>query len=150
VSERATAQSVLRRVLDQVEYVDNCWIFTGYLDPSGYGRTSFGAGRGVFVHRFTYETLVGPIPDGLVLDHVVKRGCLSVACCNPSHLEPVSTRENTVRGRATYANRALCRAGLHDITDPANIYTRRSGRTCRPCLVVANARSRERGKAAHA
>jgi HNH endonuclease len=72
-----------------------CWIWTGELNRNGYGRMWIN-GRRVMVHRHVYEALVGPIPDGAVLDHT----CRNRACCAPHHLEPVTVRENTLRGSA--------------------------------------------------
>lgn len=48
----------------------------------------------ITAHRFAYELLVGPVPDGLQLDHL----CRNRACCNPEHLEPVEGVENRLRG----------------------------------------------------
>lgn len=67
-----------------------CWLWTGSQDGKGYGKT--GRGR---IHRIVYEELVGPIPDGLQLDHL----CRVRNCVNPAHLEPVTGRENVRRGR---------------------------------------------------
>ena len=53
-------------------------------------------GRNVQLHRYVYEQLVGAIPSGLVLDHL----CIQRNCCNPFHLEPVTIKENTLRGKA--------------------------------------------------
>lgn len=79
------------------------WYWTGALtysriDSGGYGQLSTrqnGQRRRVRVHRFVYETLVGPIPDGLVIDHL----CGVHLCCRPSHLEAVTLAENGRRGR---------------------------------------------------
>lgn len=74
---------------------NGCWLWTGSL-TQGYGQASAPGGRGyspVRVHRFVYEELVGPIPAGAPLDHT----CGVRACCNPAHLEPVTTRENNAR-----------------------------------------------------
>lgn len=74
-----------------------CWIWTGAL-ASGYGtfRTPDPVnrrGRLVRAHRFAYELVVGPIPDGLELDHL----CRVRACVNPAHGEPVTHAENVRR-----------------------------------------------------
>jgi len=75
-----------------------CWIWTGARSPLGYGAVSCGGGVTRRAHRATYELLVGPIPEGMQLDHVKARGCTSTACVNPAHLEPVTNAENTRRG----------------------------------------------------
>ena len=86
------------RILDRIgETPDGCWIFTGALSAAGYGVVSRG-GRGegnVFTHRATYEHFIAEIPAGLDLDHL----CRVRACCNPWHLEPVTRKENVLRGR---------------------------------------------------
>lgn len=74
---------------------DPCWFWTGRTNRNGYGRVRLGK-REPVAHRAMYEALVGPIPKGLVLDHI----CLRHHCINPSHLEPVTHAENTRRGRA--------------------------------------------------
>jgi len=76
-------------------YETPCWICR--LAPSaapGYTRVMFG-GRLQGTHRVMYEQEVGPIPEGLVLDHL----CRQPPCINPSHLEPVTNAENLHRGR---------------------------------------------------
>jgi hypothetical protein len=87
-----------------------CWVWQGYINPEGYG--------GVFVvnkgqpggagpaYRMGYQLLIGPIPEGLHLDHTCHtedptcgggRTCLHRRCVNPSHLDPVTPRENVHR-----------------------------------------------------
>ncbi len=69
-----------------------CWIWTAFL-TRGYGHfTTTTDGHQVTkkAHRIAYELLVGPIPDGLCIDHV----CRTRSCCNPEHLRPVTWREN--------------------------------------------------------
>jgi hypothetical protein len=69
-----------------------CWVWTASLNNMGYPR--FNAGdREMLAHRFAYEDVVGPIPDGLELDHLCRRP----VCVNPAHLEPVTHRENMRR-----------------------------------------------------
>lgn len=69
-----------------------CWIWTGALTGAGYGQFG-GGGKKSYTHRWAYQAHVGPIPDGLELDHL----CRVRACCNPDHLEPVTHEENTRR-----------------------------------------------------
>lgn len=70
-----------------------CWEWTGVINHAGYG-TLLVKGRRKQAHRYTYERLVGPIPDGLVIDHL----CRNTRCVNPEHLEPVPHPENVRRG----------------------------------------------------
>lgn len=71
-----------------------CWVWTGYVHPkTGYGQ--YGQGNGTrLVHRIAYEYEVGPIPKGLHLDHLCRRR----ECLRPTHLQPVTPRENIERG----------------------------------------------------
>lgn len=74
-----------------------CWWFVdaGRENRNGYGRIWW-QGRELMAHRLSYEAHVGPIPDGLVLDHT----CTNRCCINPAHLEPVTGKVNTHRGQA--------------------------------------------------
>lgn len=75
------------RIVDE----GNCWRWTGRIDWKGYGWLSADP-----AHRLTYEAAVGPIPAGLVIDHL----CRNPWCVNPAHLEPVTQKENVHRGIA--------------------------------------------------
>lgn len=75
--------------------VTACWLWQGQQNRNGYGRIKI-QGRWLMVHRVSYELHIGPIPEGLVLDHL----CRNRLCCNPQHLEAVTVRENTLRGEA--------------------------------------------------
>ena len=89
---------MIDQVLSKVEIIteSGCWIYMGELNRNGYG-TVRKAGKRKMVHRLLFEHFVGPIPDAHVLDH----GCRVRCCCNPYHMEPVTVRENTLRGVAT-------------------------------------------------
>lgn len=78
------------------EPMSGCWLWTA-ATRHGYGCFSVGRGSGkrkVMAHRYAYEMLRGPIPDLLSLDHKCRIRC----CVNPWHLEPVSNRDNAIRG----------------------------------------------------
>jgi hypothetical protein len=75
---------------------DGCWLWTAHVNPrTGYVQFRIGgrSGKMVLAHRWSYEHFVGPIPDGLQIDHL----CRVRHCVNPSHLEPVTARENRLR-----------------------------------------------------
>lgn len=73
-----------------------CWLWTDPLNPYGYGRFARTSAHRVLAHRYAYELLVGPIGDGLTLDHLCERP----ACVRPRHLEPVTNSENVRRRHA--------------------------------------------------
>lgn len=121
------------------EPMSGCWLWTGLTNTKGYGRVYFGAGH-YMAHRWIYEREIGPIPEGLQLDHKCRVPC----CVNPEHLRPVTPQENTLLGispAAVNAGKTHCSRG-HEYT-PQNIYyslpsynrgrLKRGGRRCRIC-----------------
>ncbi|WP_327169867.1 HNH endonuclease signature motif containing protein [Streptomyces subrutilus] len=86
-----------------------CWLWQGATDRNGYGVFHHRQPGTNFAHRLMYEALVGPIPQGLVIDHL----CRVPACCNPDHLEPVTHAENVRRGRGVEVSRRLAAARTH-------------------------------------
>lgn len=126
-----------------------CWIWTGRAQGRGHGQIMLD-GKHLGTHRVAYELLVGPIPEGLVLDHLCHNGsgcrggedCLHRRCVNPAHLEPVTMRENVLRGEGPAAKQAAqtrCIRG-HEFT-PENTRIRANG--SRQCLTCHNLRRRE-------
>lgn len=77
------------RFWPKVNKTETCWLWTGYVDnDKGYGRFAYPGGT--LAHRFAYELLVGPIPDGLQVDHK----CRVKSCVNPDHLQAVTQELN--------------------------------------------------------
>lgn len=118
------------RLLGKIDIDSNdCWLWTGGRNRDGYARTSVqvgpGKSRNKRAHRVLYEVVNGPVPDGMVLDHV----CRVRHCVNPGHLEVVTPTENTRRGDHV---QGPCKRG-HEFT-PENTYVAPSGsRHCRAC-----------------
>lgn len=112
----------------------SCWVWT-FTVSNGYGaftlRCDDGENRQLMAHRIAYTWLVGPIPDGLVIDHL----CRNTLCVNPEHLEPVTPATNTLRGLSPWAQRARqthCKRG-HEYTPENTIEKPNGTRWCREC-----------------
>jgi hypothetical protein len=111
-----------------------CWVWTG---PTrrGYARISID-GRRASVHKFAWEFVHGPMPDGLVPDHL----CRNRACVRESHIEPVTSVENVLRGNglsATNLRKTHCIHG-HEFTKENTVFSRKRStlgrvRICRKC-----------------
>lgn len=117
-----------------------CWSWTDRKDPKGYGRFSrvWVDATTAFVHRLAYMAIIGPIPDDLPLDHL----CRNRACCNPSHLEPVSAGVNVLRGESLAARNAAATECVHGhpFTSENTYITPDGRRNCRKCRAEASAR----------
>jgi len=131
-----------------VVHVAGCWEWTAAITDTGYGiyyvgRNAEGRKVNVRAHRFAYEALVAPIPEGLQLDHL----CRNRACINPAHLEPVTQIENIRRGEgmgAKWARRTHCDNG-HPLSG-ANLGTSKYRR----CLACHREKERARRSARRA
>lgn len=115
-----------------------CWLWNRSVRSDGYG-TYYANGRQNYAHRFAYETLVGPVPKGLQLDHL----CRVRNCINPNHLEPVTQEENT--RRATEANRRTACPHGHPY-DETNTYLYQGYKKCKTCKLEATRKWRKQNE----
>lgn len=120
---------------------EGCWLWRAGFTTEGYGKFSV-ASSSALAHRVAYELEVGEIPPGLVLDH----RCRNRSCINPAHLEPVTPRENTLRGEGVSALNAR-KPHCHKHGVEFTRRTRRTGGEYRECLPCKNEykRNRRRG-----
>ena len=114
-----------------------CWNWTGSRNRGGYGRFTKKYGT-TLAHRIVYEALKGPIPKGLTIDHL----CRNKRCVNPEHLEPVTVRENILRG---YGPVAMNKRKTHCLRghaySPEN--TKDNGPNKRRCVICCGIRDRK-------
>ncbi len=116
-----------------------CWLWLGALTAGGYGCFYVDKHYRSTAHRVSYELFVGPIPAGLQIDHL----CRVRGCVNPDHLEPVTCRENLMRGPTTLnalnVAKTHCPKG-HPLSG-GNLKTNRHGhRDCGECRRVLRRR----------
>lgn len=117
-----------------------CWLWTGADNGCGYGTMTMGHDRRAYAHRLAYELFVGPVPDGLHLDHLCRVRC----CVNPSHLEPVTNRENARRGNvgSHQSSKTHCIRG--HAFDEHGYRNNKGNRQCRLCTRMRQKSSDER------
>jgi len=126
-SKRGRPMVATREFLAARYTVDSsgCWLWTGTVNPvTGYSQ----AGKRGYGHRMSYVEFVGPIPDGMTIDHL----CRVRSCVNPDHLEAVSLRENILRSSnaaATNARKKHCAYG-----HPLDQLDSNGRRRCGPCV----------------
>lgn len=134
----ACAAKVVDRFWSKVDQTESCWVWMSAFDQDGYGLFRFPWATAK-AHRVAYELVVGPIPHGLVIDHL----CRNRACVNPAHMEPVTNRENILRGEvkppAVPPLKTHCKNG-HEFTE-ANTARRFGG--ARICVECRRKASRE-------
>jgi hypothetical protein len=124
-------RNATERFFEKVQKTDSCWLWTAATTAAGYGCFKVRSHHLVLSHRWSYEYHVGPIPDGLTIDHL----CRTPACVNPEHMEAVSQAENNRR----VPRPSHCPAG-HEFT-PENTQIRTvnrergwTGRACITCV----------------
>ncbi len=137
------ARPAIDRFTERVVLQPNgCWTL-GEVGLDHYTRLYLEDGRSVGGHRYAYEWLVGPIPEGLHLDHL----CRNPGCVHPDHVEPVTPRENYLRGVSIVAQNARkthCPKGHPLSGDNLYIHQKRGLRDCKECRREAVRRYRAR------
>lgn len=121
----------------------DCWVCSLSISANGYSSVMLrDPRRRESSHRFMYVHHFGPIPDGLVIDHL----CSVHACVNPDHLEVVTYAVNTARGvspNALTVKTGLCKRG-HSMDDA---YVSCTGkRQCRSCSALRYREKRSTGR----
>lgn len=117
---------------------NGCLEWTAYRNSNGYGRFKPGTGMNMALsHRWAYEFHVGPIPPGMVIDHL----CRNTSCVNPAHLEAVTQRTNIQRGRGN-GSKTHCPHG-HPYSG-SNLRIYRGARVCVSCQERKNRARSER------
>ena len=129
--------SVLDRLADCLRVDDGCWGWDGPKLKAGYGNLTVDR-RTRLLHRMVYELLVGPIPEGLVLDHL----CENPECSRPDHLQATTQKVNVTRGARSNAQKTECLHG-HPLSGD-NLYVWRGKRKCRLCKRLTNQRTYHR------
>ena len=137
----AAKRDVVERFLEKIDFGTGCWEWMA-ARRTGYGAFAVPPKRVLPAHRFAYELMRGPIPDGLVIDHL----CRNRGCVNPWHLEVVTNRVNILRGTGwsgRHARVTHCPKG-HEYTE-VNIIWRSGGRrrNCRTCEYARTARKND-------
>jgi HNH endonuclease len=139
------------RFWNKVEKTATCWLWTGDVSTYGYAQFHLGSrAKRITVkgHRLSYEMFLGPITEGMTLDHK----CRVRRCVNPAHLEPVSARENVRRGLSIPAQNARKRVCQHGHPfNGLNTKWRKNppGRDCKACDAERQRRYRQMRKHGH-
>ncbi len=116
-----------------------CWIWTAAIGTfTGYGVFR-ALGKWISAHRFSYLEFVGPIADGLEVDHL----CRNRICVRPSHFEAVTRQVNQLRSSSVSglnARKTIYVRG-HSLQE-GNVYIHCRRRVCKICHRAKTAKQR--------
>lgn len=118
------------RLWARVRIGTGCWVWTGSLDAYGYGQ--IGSERTaerpkptmLKVHRVAYEQMVGPIPEGMVVDHA----CNNRSCVNPEHLRVTNWQGNSMNRSRTTGRDLPKGVSTHPLTSRLRARIRANGK----------------------
>ena len=140
--QRRRRTSLHDRFITKVRVIPcgGCWEWTASLQPTGYGQINSGgdAPTMLYAHRVSWELFIGPIPEGMWIDHM----CRNRLCVNPQHLRVVTPRQNTIENSrsvpAARAAQTTCSRG-----HPFDIVRASGARRCSICDDASARRRRE-------
>lgn len=140
------SRPIMDRLKEKFEVTENgCWNWIASKHPrGGYGMIYY-EGRCQRAHRVAYQVMVGPVPEGLELDHL----CHNPSCINPAHLEPVTHQENMMRGHLSNRLKTHCKFG-HPFDEQNTIPINNGRRMCRTCNNERKRQQRAKASAARA
>ena len=129
------------RIMRMSEVVGGCWEWKSNRNKKGYGRVRISR-RLFFAHRVSYTAFIGPIPEGMCIDHL----CRNPSCVCPFHLEVVTPQENT-RRTPVFWNSTKTHCPFGHPYEAGNLILRKDGkRRCRTCRSEIDRRHRSKLK----
>jgi hypothetical protein len=128
----------IERFWEKVKKTDSCWLWEGYIAPTGYGQFSGKWFSSLFAHRIAYEITNGPIPEKLQIDHL----CHNRSCVRPDHLQIITSKHHNAR-HASF--RTHCPHG-HEYDLLNTRYDKNGWRECRICDKIRSQRIRDNKK----
>lgn len=136
-------KTILERFHSHISSKNGCWAWRNPNNGTGYGEFWWARKR-YLAHRFSYEHFVGPIPDGMQIDHL----CRNRACVNPYHLRVMTLQENVLSGigiTAVNKKKTHCLRG-HEFTETNTYFASNGHRGCRICRDKSSRESQKKPK----